>query len=131
MTVRKPLVAINGKIHELPTGDTVEGATGGGGGGLTAADLAISGTATVDFGSYPGDVIATTTVMGQDTIGTNAQIDAWIMGVDSADHNAYEHMIAPIQVRAGNIVPGVGFDIFAVSTTRLTGQFAVQWVRTK
>lgn len=30
MTVRNPIVLINGQLQELPAGDTVNGATGGG-----------------------------------------------------------------------------------------------------
>lgn len=132
MTARNPIVLINGRLQELPAGDTLNGVSGGGGGGgLTTADLATSGTTVLDFGSAPGSQIAVTRVLGQTTLGANSQIDAWIMGVDSADHNAYEHMIAPIRVSAGNLVAGEGFDVMGVSPVQLTGQFAVQWVRTQ
>ena len=125
MTARNALVLIDGTIRELPLGDTLNGATGG-----VATDTSVSGAVTVDFGPAPGSYLATATVIGQTTIGSNSQCDAWIMGQASPDHNYEEHMIAPITVRAGNIVPGVGFDIWATSDMRLTGRFNVQWVRT-
>ena len=124
MTARNALVLVNGAIMELPSGDTLNGASG------TAADPSVSGAVTVDFGPAPGSFLAVATVIGQTSIGSNSQCDAWIMGLASPDHNYEEHMIAPITVRAGNIVPGVGFDIWATSDMRLTGRFNVQWVRT-
>ena len=93
-----------------------------------AANPALTGSSILDFGT--GGNFATTTIYGQTDISTNSQVDAWIMGVNTADHNYLEHMIAPIKVSAGNIVPGVGFDIIGYSEVDLSGQFAVQWVRT-
>jgi hypothetical protein len=96
---------------------------------MSAANPAISGACTLDFGS--GAQVATYMVLGQSDINDNSQINAWIQGVDSSDHNAYEHMIAPIRVTAGNIIPGQGFEVMGVSDVQLTGQFGVQWVRTQ
>ncbi len=127
MAERRPLVVIAGVVQELPAGDTTAGATGGGGG--VSADVA--GTVILDFGAAPGGNVATATVYGQTSMGANAQIDAWLMGVDSEDHNAYEHMMAPITVRAGMITPGSSFQIMGTSPIQLTGRFAVQWVRTQ
>jgi hypothetical protein len=69
---------------------------------------------------------------------------------DSADHLADEHRVETLSVFAGNIVPGVGFTIYAQNTsqlneplsplnravygsqggqgTRIYGQWTVDWV---
>lgn len=43
MAARRPLVNIAGSLQELPVGDTVIGATGGGGGGPSVAKFVIVG----------------------------------------------------------------------------------------
>ena len=149
MAIKKPLSQTAGKLAEIGSGDYVDPvalASGtrdgtkflrddgtwqtvaGGVGGLSTSDLAVSGMVVLDFGT--GSNIAVTQILGQTDIGSNSQIDAWVMGVESVDHNAYEHMIVPITVRAGNIVPGVGFEVMGSSSMQLTGQFVAQWVRT-
>lgn len=89
-----------------------------------------AGTAILDFGLTPGSNYAEVTVTGQNSISTNSLIDAWLMADVTADHNELEHAIAPITVRCGNITAGTSFVIYATSTHRLTGRFAVRWVRT-
>jgi hypothetical protein len=101
---------------------------------LAAADAAntgISGSAVLDFGAAPGGNFATVTVYGQADIKSNSFVTAFMMYADSADHNAIEHTIVDIQLRGGNIVPGVSFDLMGFSSMRLTGQWAIQWVRTR
>lgn len=95
-----------------------------------SASEGYSGTVTLDFGIAPGGNISIATVLTS-AINSNSQVDAWLMGVDGPDHNAYEHMIVPMTIRAGNITPGVGFEIIASSELRLTGRFACQWVHTQ
>lgn len=82
----------------------------------------------LDFGSTPGTNVATTTVTGQTGITASSHVEAWMMGDDTATHNAYEHLIVPLVVRCGNIVAGSGFDIVASSELRLNGTFTVHWV---
>ena len=41
--VRKPLVLVNGQPREIPVGDTLEGANGGGSGSIANPDAAING----------------------------------------------------------------------------------------
>lgn len=86
-----------------------------------------TGSATVDFGAAPGTNIATTVVTGQTEILADSSVDAFLMAESTPDHNAYEHIIVPLQIIASDIVPGVGFTINAVSDLRLTGEFAVRW----
>lgn len=86
-----------------------------------------TGAATVDFGAAPGTNIATTVVTGQTDILSTSSVDAFLMAEATADHNAYEHIVVPLQIIASDIVAGVGFTINAVSDLRLTGTFAVRW----
>ena len=75
-----------------------------------------------------GSNTATVTVTGQTGLLATDQIDAWIQGSDStADHNAYEHKIAPIKLAVMNVVAGTGFDIVGFSEHRLDGDFKVRW----
>lgn len=112
------------KIVRVNAGETgLEFATSSGGG--TTVN---TGTTNVDFGTGAGTNYVTTTVTGQTGILTSSYIQCYLMAQDStADHNAYEHSIVPMIVRAGNIVAGTGFDIIAVCDWRLTGQFKIRW----
>lgn len=85
------------------------------------------GTATVDFGT--GNNLATVAVTGQASIDGTAHTEAWMMGDATAAHNAYEHSIAPLTLRCGDIVAGTGFTVYASSTEMsFVGQFIVHWV---
>lgn len=74
----------------------VQYAVYGAGGGTTAT----SGIATLDFGSFPGSVSATVTVAATDPFDPNAEIDAWVIPVATADHTADEHIADPPRVQA-------------------------------
>ena len=110
-----------------PTGAT--GSTGSTGAtgptGATGFGAPTAGSATIDFST--GNQIATVTVTGQTGILSGSTIQAFVMGDSTADHNAYEHSMVEMNLRAGNIVPGVGFDIVATSEWNLHGQFTVRW----
>jgi hypothetical protein len=79
----------------------------GGGGGANV------GTATVDFGPFPGSSDATVAVTGQASIVAGSVVQAWLRPVATADHSADEHMLETIRVHASSIVPGTGFTINA------------------
>lgn len=92
---------------------------------------AYSGAAILDFGYAPGGNYASTWVENQTDISTNSQCDAWIQLEASPDHNAYEHAMVQMTVRAGNIdATNKKFEIVGISTERLTGRWIVQWART-
>lgn len=90
--------------------------------------MSATGSAVLDFGATPGTNCVTTTVTGQAGILAGSQVEAFIMSEATAGHNAYEHTVAPIKLTCGNIVPGTGFDIYAVTDWRLDGTFNVRWV---
>ena len=79
----------------------------GGGGGANV------GTATVDFGAFPGSSHASVVVTGQAGIVAGSVVQAWIRPVATADHSADEHMLETLKVHAADIVAGTGFTVNA------------------
>jgi len=77
------------------------------------------GTATIDFGSFPGASDASVAVTGQTEIAVGSIVNAWIYPTDSADHTADEHRMETISVCAGEVVEGTGFTIWARNTSQL------------
>lgn len=78
------------------------------------------GTATIDFGSFPGASDASVTITGQtgiDSLSSNVQV--WMRAEDSTDHTAEEHMVETIALFATDIVNGVGFTIRAFNTSQV------------
>jgi hypothetical protein len=109
--------------------------TGGGAVGAIIADRTVgtfggSGSTTVDFGAFPGGPSASVAVTGQSTISATSQPRASVRAADSADHLADEHVVEPIRLTCGNIVPGTGFTIYAVADSPhsfLYGVWNVDW----
>jgi len=81
--------------------------------GATGAGGLNSGTATIDFGAFPGTVDASVVITGQAGIATSSKVLAWLMPKDTADHTADEHLVdGPVIVAdASSIVAGTGFTI--------------------
>ena len=69
------------------------------------------GTATLDFGAFPGASDASVSVTGQTLIGASAIVHAWLFPAVTADHSVDEHCIETLDVRAGMVSAGVGFTI--------------------
>ena len=112
--------------------------------------MGAQGTATLDFGAFPGQSDASVAVTGQANIASGSLVEAWIHPVATADHSADEHMLETLKVFAGNISAGVGFTIYGFNTsdlyetdtalpgelarygggkgTRIYGQWTVAWV---
>ena len=110
--------------------------------------MGAQGTATVNFGAFPGTGDASIAVTGQAGILAGSLVEAWIMPTATADHSVDEHWVDPPRVVAGNIVPGTGFTIYATArddnkyptqpttgqrrefynTNALYGQWTVAWV---
>jgi hypothetical protein len=88
-----------------------------------------TGNTTINFGAAPGTNNTSINITGLATFVDTDSAEAWIMGNDStSDHNAYEHMIAPITLRTSSPVTGTGFTINATTEYRLTGTFKVRYV---
>lgn len=92
--------------------------------------MGAQGTATIDFGAFPGSNEATVTVTGQGTIASDSAAEAWIMAEATSDHTAKDHTFAAllIALTCGTVVPGTGFTINATSPEKLQGTFALRWV---
>lgn len=75
--------------------------------------MGAQGTATVDFGAWPGSDEATVTVTGQASILAGSLVEAWLFPTATADHSADEHRLDGPQIIAGNVVAGTGFTIYA------------------
>jgi hypothetical protein len=93
-----------------PTGP--QGPAGAGGSGA-------AGLTTINFGAFPGASDASVTITGQAGIVAGSVVDAWLVALDTVDHLADEHWLESIRITAGNIVPGVGFTIYASNTSTL------------
>lgn len=90
-----------------------------------------TGTATLDFGAHPGSNEASVAVTGQASIGAASKVEAWVMGDDtSGGHTANDHryFAALAGLTCGTPTAANGFTIYARSTEKLTGTFAVRWV---
>jgi hypothetical protein len=76
-----------------------------------------TGTATLDFGAFPGASDASVAI-AQPAIGAGSLAEAWIFPADTADHTSTEHMVETFQVFAADVVAGVGFTIFGFNTSQ-------------
>lgn len=78
--------------------------------------MGAQGTATIDFGAFPG-ACDTSVAVAQPTILGTSLVEAWLYPVATADHSADEHqvMVGQLKVVAGAPVAGVGFTIYAYS----------------
>ncbi len=74
--------------------------------------MGAQGTATLNFGSFPGSQEASVAVIGQTGITAGSLVDAWVLPADGTDHSADEMRVDPIRVTVGNIVAGTGFTIY-------------------
>lgn len=120
------VIGLNGTLtaeRVLTAGAGISITDGGAGGNVTIAATggggANVGTATIDFGSFPGSSHATVVVTGQAGIVAGSIVQAWIRPVATADHSADEHMLETIKVFASDIVAGTGFTVSAFNAGTL------------
>jgi hypothetical protein len=89
------------------------------------------GTATIDFGAYPGSNEAFITVTGLATISATSKAEAFVMADDTtADHTANDHKYITMfmGLSCGTPVAATGFTIYGRSTDMLQGTFAIRYV---
>jgi hypothetical protein len=90
-----------------------------------------TGTATIDFGAWPGTNEAVVYVTGQTSILSTSKASAFIMADDlTGDHSSKDHryLSSLVGFSCGTPTAGTGFGIFAHSVHKLSGQFLVRWV---
>lgn len=78
--------------------------------------------ATVDFGANTDDGTASVTVTGQSWVRSTSVIVATPYG-STADHEEGDAAIEGVSACIANIVPGVGFDVFAFSANGSSGTY--------
>ena len=81
--------------------------------------MGAQGTATLDFGAFPGKSDASVAVTGQAGIVAGSLVEAWIRPVATADHTDTEHMVETFKVFAALIVAGTGFTIYGFNTSEI------------
>jgi hypothetical protein len=92
--------------------------SGGGGGGNV-------GSAIVDFGSGGSDA---SIAVAAPTIQAGSIVLVSVAAKASTDHSADEHLTEELEVRAGNVVAGIGFTIYArTRNLALRGKWNVNW----
>jgi hypothetical protein len=90
-----------------------------------------TGTATIDFGSYPGANEASVAVTGLATISVTSKAEAYVMADDtSSNHTASDHryLEALANLSCGTPTAATGFTIYARSIHKLTGTWTVRYV---
>ena len=93
--------------------------------------MGATGTATIDFGSFPGSSEASVAVAGQASILTTSKVEAFIMGDDtSGAHTANDHRYAAalFGLTCGTPTLATGFTIYGRCLDKMQGTFAVRWV---
>ena len=87
------------------------------------------GRTQVDFGDSPGAIIASVLVPAPGIV-ADSTVHGWIIGDLTLDHTAAQHREQPFRVTAGEVVPGVGFTIYAQAPLGppLTGKWSVGWL---
>jgi len=89
------------------------------------------GTATLNFGAFPGAQEASVAVTGQGSILATSKAEAFFMADDStSDHTVNDHRNVGLFARliCGTPTAGTGFTIHARSTQKLQGTYQVRWV---
>lgn len=89
------------------------------------------GTATIDFGAFPGSNEASVAVTGQAAILATSKAEAYLMGDDtSGTHTAADHRYVGLflALTCGTPTAATGFTIHARSTEQLEGTYSVRWV---
>lgn len=89
-----------------------------------------TGTATLDFGAFPGATDASIAVTGQASIGASSPVEAWVAPAATVEHSVDEHWVEALRVVAGNVVASTGFTIYGRTedNTRLYGRYNIGWV---
>lgn len=94
------------------------GATGAAGtpGGGTILGV---GTATLDFGAFPGADEAQLVVTGLPLILAGSTVYCWIKPEATPDHDVDDHILVMFKVFARDVVAATGFTIHAMNTNQL------------
>lgn len=94
--------------------------------------MGAQGTASLNFGAFPGAPLASVDVTGQGSILSGSLVEAWVLPASTADHSVGEHVIDPPSVMAGTVIAGTGFTIYGAAypeagLPRHYGIFNIAW----
>ena len=98
--------------------------------GSSGSSTVYSGTATIDFGNYPGSNETTVSVTGQGSILSTSGIRLFISAnATSVDHTSNDHtwIMNFLNITVGDVVPSTGFTIYANSIHKLQGKYTINW----
>jgi len=99
-------------------------------GGRFAALPINRGTTVLDFGDGSGWENETSSIItGQTYIESTNLPRAWLVSANTTDNDSDSHIIASdlVNLACGNIVPSVGFTIFAFTDGEVVGTFKANW----
>jgi hypothetical protein len=88
-----------------------------------------TGTATIDFGAFPGANEASV-VVSDASVAALSLIEPFVMASDTtADHTAEDHKYLPLfaHFTAGDAIANTSFVLYGRSTEKLQGTFKVRW----
>lgn len=88
-----------------------------------------TGTATIDFGAFPGANEASV-VVADAGVAALSLIEPFVMASDTtADHTANDHKYLPLlaSFSAGDVIAATSFTIHGRSAEQLQGTFKVRW----
>lgn len=86
--------------------------------------MGAQGTATLDFGAFPGSSVTSVDVVATGVISTSA-VEAWIRPVASADHTVEDHIIAPMRV-VGQYLSDNNIRIYGININDVMPPFEEQ-----
>jgi hypothetical protein len=89
------------------------------------------GTATINFGNFPGSNEASIAVTGQGAISATSKVEVYVMGDDTtSNHTAADHKYLEefASFTAGTPTAATGFTIYGRSIHKMQGQWALRWV---
>ena len=82
--------------------------------------MGAQGTATVNFGVFPGASDASVAITGQTAILGGSLVEAWLSPSATADHTEDEPRLETLECFVGPPVAGSGFMIYLVNSSQLT-----------
>lgn len=100
------------------------------GGMLGAAqfDLVKSGSVLGNFGASNQESQLTSTTVSATWVTANSRISATIVYAGTSDHDGDDSLVEEIQVHAGNVVPGVSFDLVFFAPLGAFGDYRAHYL---
>ena len=90
-----------------------------------------TGTATLDFGSFPGTSEASVVISGLTAISATSKASAFIMADDTSSSNvAEDHRYIPLflALTCGTPIAATGFTIYGRASFDMQGTYSVRYV---